>query len=61
MTQGNAGRGMEGSVVAARVVVVSDGGGGEGVGATARDRDFIHVVERLYIALQRRRFVPRRM
>ena len=32
MTQGNAGRGMEGSVVAARVVVVSDGGGGEGVG-----------------------------
>ena len=28
----HAGREMEGSVVAARVVVVSDGGGGEGVG-----------------------------
>ena len=31
----HAGREMEGSVVAARVVVASDGGGGEGVGATA--------------------------
>ena len=36
--QRNAGREMEGSVLAARVVVVSDSGGDEGVGATAGEQ-----------------------